>query len=129
MGQNVRCRGMIPIDINGSAYIATQLQFQKEYDMQSFGGTNFVSSISTNGSMLLFCQSKIPPFYRKNGVPEFVTMDWRAGDSIFHAEDVLFSKQRTLSGYEKCDAAYVEFMAKKLSVKEIGKSINTKVRI
>lgn len=130
MSHKMRFVGLVPIVLDESVYFTTQLFMKKEHEVQSFGGVNTVSASAVNGEMILYCQPHFPDLWDDdNGVPKPVRMEVTADDHAVALDKVLFSKKRKLPGYEKCDAAYVEFVAEGMSMTEIEKSINTRVTI
>lgn len=130
MGQQFRLVGITPIVLAEDVYFVTRLWMENEHDIQNVGRTSFATSNSISGSMLLFAQPEFPDLWDdNNGVPKPVSMEFMADDRGFALDRVLFSKKRELTGYESCDAAYVEWVAEEMSMTEAAQSINSRVTI
>ena len=132
---NIRLVGLTPLSINGDIHFATQIKLDHNYDMQnvssssSLSTSKMVTSSSINGEMLLFSQPSFPDIFDQTQMPNLSEIDLKAGDKLIRIENVLFGQFRQLSGYNKCDAAEVEFVAESMSMSEVTKTINTKVTI
>ncbi len=132
---HIRLVGLTPLSINDDIHFATQMRFNHVYDMKnassssSLSTSKMVTSSSINGNMLLFSQPSFPDIFDQTQMQNLSEIDLKAGDKLIRIKNVLFGQFRQLSGYNKCDATQVEFVAKSMSMSEVTKTINTKVTI
>ena len=130
MEDDIRIIGMTPVILKDTVCFATNFSVQQEYSKQTFADGAAVNATSISGSMMLFCQPSFPKCYdSSHGVPKPVTLQFMAGDRVIELQQLLFTKQKNLIGYEMCDAAYFEWVAEGFEQTEIEKTINKRVTI
>lgn len=107
--------------------VTTQFNFESEIETMTVGkngARSVATGESTTGEMLLFRQGELPDLFERGGKPKTVEMEF-TDNELLYSMSVLFSTFEQLPDvYQKCDAAYVEFVAESMQTERITEDIN-----
>lgn len=126
-GAKFSSKGIIPVAINGSVYFGTQLSISKDVNRQQIGNDLLTTGSMIDASMCLFCQPEFPELSDQSDIPQTVSIDMVIGDCMVRADNVIFSKVEKLNNYEKCDAAYTEWVAEGISMERSAQTISNRI--
>jgi len=123
--------------VDGDICIATHFTCDEEIETQTIGSSTLKGSSkvatgrSITGEILLFRRGELPDLFQRNGMPNPVTVEFSQDDTFYSMGEVMFTsfEQMNRDVYEKCDGAYVEYVAKSISSERVTKDINSRISI
>lgn len=114
------------IAINDDVCVVTHFTCEKELDTTDIGSAASLSSStvvtgqSITGEMLVFRKGSLPDMFSRGNMSEKVAIEFVDDDKLYSMDNVLFTSFRELpNAYDKCQAAYTEYVANDIEVSKI----------